>query len=463
MNLSKSFPQNTSFLFKLFLSAIAIFILNISLKATTVTIAVSSNQFTPSNVNVNVGDSIKFQWMDGSHTTTCDGIFPGTSLPTGAAPWDAQMNSGSPIFIYRITVAGTYNYVCQPHAPSMAGTINAAGAGGSVFLTENFSYPVGDSLGAHGWTSFSGGSTNVLSVTSPGLTYSGYPLSNIGNATTVVASGQDAFTSMTSQIDSAAGTSVYAAFMVNVTSGQTWGDYFLAFLPSNSTTFYSGRVYAKASGGNLNFGVTKGAASDTTIGGYWSNTNFALNTTYLVVLKFKFVSGASNDLVSIFVFSSGIPATEPTPLLGPITFPSGDPGNIGRIALRQGTATRAPVAVVDGIRVANSWTGILLTSLNTISSTVPENFYLAQNYPNPFNPSTTIKFSIPERGNVNLTIFNSLGKEVGNLINSVIDAGNFSYNFNGSNLNSGIYFYRLNYTNGTGNNFIETKKLVLLK
>ncbi|MBK6878441.1 MAG: hypothetical protein IPG99_18910 [Ignavibacteria bacterium] len=65
-------------------------------------------------------------------------------------------------------------------------------------LIENFDYTAGDSLGAHGWTSFSGGATNRLLVTSPGLTYSGYPQSGIGNATTLTTTGQDAYVPMTS-------------------------------------------------------------------------------------------------------------------------------------------------------------------------------------------------------------------------------------------------------------------------
>ncbi|MEO8446269.1 MAG: plastocyanin/azurin family copper-binding protein, partial [bacterium] len=148
--------------FKFVLAVMLLFALQSNVNSATVTILVSSNQFTPSNVNVNVGDSIKFQWVDGFHTTTCDGIFSGTSLPPGATAWDETMSSGTPMYTYRITVPGTYNYVCMPHAPGMAGTIVATGAS-SIFLSENFDYPAGDSLGAHGWVSFSGGSTNVLS------------------------------------------------------------------------------------------------------------------------------------------------------------------------------------------------------------------------------------------------------------------------------------------------------------
>ncbi len=325
-------------------------------------------------------------------------------------------------------------------------------------LDENFNYPAGDSLGAHGWVSFSGGSTNVLTVSTPGLTYAGYPLSNIGNATSVTTSGQDAYKSLSGS-DSIG--SFYASFMINITSAQI-GDYFLAFLPSTSTTFYSGRVYLRSNGGNINFGITKGAGTDTTTPGIWTTGNYSLGVTYLVVLKYTFVTGGTNnDEVSLFVLPSGIPTTEPTPTVGPLTYPSGDAGNIGRIALRQGTSTRAPIARIDGIRVTKSWAGIS-TSVKNISS-VADNFSLSQNYPNPFNPETKINFSIPSEGFVSLTVFNSLGKEVRQLVNEELKSGTYSLNFSGRDLNSGIYFYRINYYQKNSQLLTQTKKLILIK
>jgi len=230
-------------------------------------------------------------------------------------------------------------------------------------LVENFSYPVGDSLTAHGWTSFSGGSTNRLLVTTPGLVYAGYPLSGIGEATTVTTTGQDAYVPMSSSKDTSNANAVYASFMVNVTSAQRPGDYFLALLPTTSTTFFSGRVQARLVDGVLEFGLTKASQPDTNTMTWASG--YSLGTTYLLVLKYKFNLGAANDEVSLFIFSSGLPANEPTPTIGPMSFSttSADANNIGRVALRQGTNTRAPNAIVDGIRVANSWftTGLRLT------------------------------------------------------------------------------------------------------
>jgi hypothetical protein len=223
-------------------------------------------------------------------------------------------------------------------------------------LAENFDYPVGDSLGAHGWTSFSGGATNRLLVTSPGLSYAGYPLSGIGNATTLTTTGQDAYTPFTSSADTTNAKAVYAFFLVNVSSVQNGGDYFLAFLPSTSTTFYSARVFARSDGaGGINFGIVKSSPQDTLNTGMWTTSGYSLNTTYLLVSKYEFRPGASNDAVSLFVFSSGLPMTEPAPTVGPIVYTSGDAFNLGRIALRQGTSTKAPGVTVDGILATTSW------------------------------------------------------------------------------------------------------------
>jgi plastocyanin len=78
--------------------------------ATVHIITVKDFGFTPQNIpNVVCNDTIKFQWVNGSHTTTS------LSVPTGAITWDAPMNSANPTFLYKVTVAGSYGYKCTPH------------------------------------------------------------------------------------------------------------------------------------------------------------------------------------------------------------------------------------------------------------------------------------------------------------------------------------------------------------
>jgi choice-of-anchor B domain-containing protein len=85
-------------------------------------------------------------------------------------------------------------------------------------------------------------------------------------------------------------------------------------------------------------------------------------------------------------------------------------------------------------------------------------FTLEQNYPNPFNPSTNIKFSLPSTGLTNLSIYNIVGEKVNELVNEILQEGEYSYSFNAHNLPSGIYVAKL--SNGT---FNQTIKMTLLK
>ncbi|MBK6772398.1 MAG: hypothetical protein IPG78_09775 [Ignavibacteria bacterium] len=229
-------------------------------------------------------------------------------------------------------------------------------------IDENFDYNAGDSLGAHGWIANTGGPTNRLLVTAPGLTYSGYPLSGIGNATTLTQTGEDAYKNFATIVDSLSINSVYVSCMVKFTNAQRPGDYFLTLIPSYSTTLYSGRVYARLNSGVLEFGLVKASPLDTSTM-QWA-TGYSLNTTYVLVLKYKIIPGLANNEVSLFVLTSGIPATEPTtPTLGPSTFTSLDAESIGRVLLRQGTTGRAPDVIVDGIRVSTSWFKTIVINL----------------------------------------------------------------------------------------------------
>jgi hypothetical protein len=89
---------------------------------------------------------------------------------------------------------------------------------------------------------------------------------------------------------------------------------------------------------------------------------------------------------------------------------------------------------------------------------IPDKYRLERNYPNPFNSSTVIKYSIPTEGLVTLDIFNAIGEKVATLVEEVKEAGNYTVEFNATNLPSGIYFYRIQ-----ANDFIDTKKMILLK
>jgi len=99
-----------------------------------------------------------------------------------------------------------------------------------------------------------------------------------------------------------------------------------------------------------------------------------------------------------------------------------------------------------------------LTNLKTKNQFVPDKFSLEQNYPNPFNAYTTIKYTIPTSGKVNLSLYNILGQQIKNLVNKNLEAGSYKSLFNANNFASGIYFYSFSFENHT-----ITKKMILLK
>ena len=109
-----------------------------------------------------------------------------------------------------------------------------------------------------------------------------------------------------------------------------------------------------------------------------------------------------------------------------------------------GTAYRRPVAD-------------LITGVNIMRSPVSE-FTLMQNYPNPFNPSTMIRYALPHRSHVTLAVYNTLGQQVAQLVNSDIEPGYHEIQFNATKLASGLYFYRIQ-----AGSYVETKRLMLLR
>ncbi len=110
--------------------------------------------------------------------------------------------------------------------------------------------------------------------------------------------------------------------------------------------------------------------------------------------------------------------------------------------------------VVDNISMIDSAatppSGIAQTKVNTDE--------LLKNFPNPFNETTTITYSVPERSNINLTVYNSIGIEVTTLASEIKEAGTYSVRFDASSLNSDIYFCRLKM-----NDMVVTRKMILLK
>jgi photosystem II stability/assembly factor-like uncharacterized protein len=111
----------------------------------------------------------------------------------------------------------------------------------------------------------------------------------------------------------------------------------------------------------------------------------------------------------------------------------------------------------------SGWSPFWKFTVGTITSaaeesTTPTTFAVFQNYPNPFNPATTIRYQLPTAGHVTLKVYDLLGREVRTLVSDNKKAGQYEVEFNGNNLPSGVYFYRLQ-----TERYTDTKKLLLLK
>lgn len=128
---------------------------------------------------------------------------------------------------------------------------------------------------------------------------------------------------------------------------------------------------------------------------------------------------------------------------------------------REGMIFYSPTNRDNGYRYVDSWTQTWISDEVTGVDDNPaavNTFSLAQNYPNPFNPSTQIQYSIAEAGLVSIKVYDILGREVVNLVNSQQAAGTYSVDFNAQSLSTGVYIYRIE-----SGSFQDTKKMVLLK
>jgi len=224
----------------------------------------------------------------------------------------------------------------------------------TILFTDDFTYAANSQLNGQGlWSAHSGAGTNPIAVTSPGLSYPGYAGSGIGNAVSLGTSGEDDNATFPAQSSGA----VYAAAMVNVTSAQVTGDYFMHLFDGPiGTNIFRGRVFVKkdATNATYGFGLQYGSAATNQV---YTPTTFATGVTHLIVLKYTFGAGMNDDTVSLFV-DPALGGNEPTPTLTTADSTQADALNLDGIALRQGSAANAATETVDGIRVGTSWADV---------------------------------------------------------------------------------------------------------
>ncbi|MBK7173789.1 MAG: hypothetical protein IPH84_11270, partial [Bacteroidales bacterium] len=229
--------------------------------------------------------------------------------------------------------------------------------GWGQLLVEEFDYTAGTLLTANGWTAHSSANSQAITVNNGGLTFPGYLSSGIGNAALVDNTGEDVNKGF-SAVSSGA---VYVGFLVNVTTNSA--GYFFNLGGSTIGTTFRGKVFTDASN---HFGVSVGSNTGT-----FASSTFTTGTTYLLVLKYEVVSGSTNDKVSLFIFDSSIPASEPvSPSVGPLTDAAQSDITPGTVALRQYSATQN--FLIDGIRVGTSWSAIAGASAPSWTSGYPK-------------------------------------------------------------------------------------------
>jgi hypothetical protein len=136
-----------------------------------------------------------------------------------------------------------------------------------------------------------------------------------------------------------------------------------------------------------------------------------------------------------------------------------NPINIGRSSYNNGTGYFN--GVISNISLWNY--AIPVTPVENEQFNIPADYGISNNFPNPFNPSTTINYSVPGASNVNITVYDINGQVVKNLLNEFKNSGSYSLNWDGKNdsgstVSSGTYFYQIQI-----GNFVQTKKMILLK
>ncbi|MBI9071475.1 MAG: T9SS type A sorting domain-containing protein [Melioribacteraceae bacterium] len=192
-----------------------------------------------------------------------------------------------------------------------------------------------------------------------------------------------------------------------------------------------------------------------------------------------YYSGVNNEHLGDLRWATNSPTTSPvnmvidgngnvefSPERKGLTFPSGTSVTVTAVPdsgyqfiewLGDLTGTDNPATITATGKTDITAVFELATDVDDYTS-IPVEYSLNQNYPNPFNPSTTISFSIKETGFTSLVIYDVLGREVTLLLNKEMNTGNYKINFNANSLSSGIYYYQIK-----SNDFIETKKMMLLK
>lgn len=331
--------------------------------------------------------------------------------------------------------------------------------GATVLLTDDFTGSVGTSLTANGWTAHSGAGSTPMSIASPGLTYSGYSGSGIGNATSSSGTGEDVNKSFTSTNSG----SVYYSFMLNtaITTTSTSSPYSIHLI-SSGTSFF-GKFHVVLQSGVVKFGLSKTSNTPT-----YDSGNYAVNTTYLIVLKYTFNTGSTtDDQVSMWI-NPNLGGSEPTANVT-VTEATTDATVLTAIAIRQwnaGCLTR-----FDGFIVGTAWSDIAGASLANEPTAQPTNLQFSNVTSTSFdvaftaaNPTADNYLAVRRAGSYPTSDpVDGTGYTAGGTLgDGTIAYAGSTPSFSESSLNPGTtYYYEIYSYNGTGAsaNYLVTSPL----
>lgn len=219
-------------------------------------------------------------------------------------------------------------------------------ANAAVYYSTNFAsgYTNGNLVGQNGWTQTGTSTTSPLQVTN--------------GFATVGTSGQDAYAAFATSASATAGTSLYLAASITLTSAQSGGDYFLhVSSPTGTTSNFYGRVAAKSSGSGFVLGISTSSSTFA-----YGSTVLNFNQSYNVVMSLDFVTGSSNDVASIFIDPN---STDRGTLTAYATANSwgatAEPTSITAVNLRQGNGSVAP-----SVKVASLTSGDSLAAVGVV-------------------------------------------------------------------------------------------------
>ncbi|MBK8381762.1 MAG: T9SS type A sorting domain-containing protein [Ignavibacteria bacterium] len=209
------------------------------------------------------------------------------------------------------------------------------------------------------------------------------------------------------------------------------------------------------------------------LSGTWNQSSYApfhTQSSRIRALSDSGSTGGLDDRFDMILNSKGLTEEGGIKYIPGSLKPLGNDGNHYNDSINQRPNTSVPDSIADAIYYGSDHLPVTALykfektgSVTIISNLIPEKFNVYQNYPNPFNPSTKIKFDIPSGLNgsdskVRLSVYNSLGKEIAELVNENLGAGSYETEFDASDYSSGVYFYKIE-----TDNFSQTKSMFLIK